>query len=273
MDVSIISITKNDPEGIFLTGKSVVTQKFEGRIEWLILDGSAAENISEVSKIIDEFKFYIKINNLNLIVNNISLNEHDIKGIYPSMNYAREIFTGNTAIFMNGGDEFYSDNSLSLLYNSIRDSDIKSSIAFGQARITYKFRLQWDFPGSRLTNIKHWLKFFEPNHQAMLLSSDLVKKNSYIAECQISADKLWKRKVLNQASKVIFINKRVCKFHLSGTSSRRPTFKILYKQLSDKHISFLRKLITVIRFLIPPFLYPYTYNLQKYKSKIIDLIF
>ena len=72
----------------------------------------------------------------------------------------------------------------------------------------------WYFPGKRLTNIRRWLKYFEPNHQTMLISKNLAKKFSFQSNLNIVADGYWKRKILNNAKQVIYIKKPLINFFL-----------------------------------------------------------
>ena len=199
------------------------------------------------------------------------MDSKQIKGIYPSMNYGLSICKGKSIIFLNGGDSFFDNYSLRKLDDSFYN--YYKTISFGQAKIISKIGLSWNFPGSKMKNIDLWLKFFEPNHQAMMVSADIAKNTFFCEESKISADKFWKRDVLRKADSVCYIDSPVCNFFLDGTSSKRPNKEILLVQIKDKNISFLEKFITLSKFLINPNIYKFFPYLQKIKSIIIDFIF
>jgi len=273
-NISIITLTKNDVEGFICSANSLLEQNYFDLMEWIIIDGSDF-NIFKINQKYIELKFTksYKKTFLNLKIKHIFANKKNVKGIYKSMNYGIKIASGKSIIFMNGGDEFFDKSSIRLLSNPLFENNFLSTVCFGQAKIISEIGIDWLFPGKKLKNIYNWLKFFEPNHQAMLISIDIAKKTKFIESCKISADKFWKKEVIRKASKLNYIEKPVCKFKLNGSSSKRPTFKVLSEQIIDKQISILRKLIILLKFLIIPFFYKYFPFIQKSKSFVIDLFF
>ena len=270
MDFSstIITLTKNDIEGFVRTLKSLTSQKYSFNLEWVILDGSKIETFSENK--IKLAKFSAKNNFLK--IKHINMSEKDIFGIYQCMNYGLKISSGDSILFLNGGDTFFCPNSLNKLFKSNNNLKHNKVISFGQAKIISKVGISWNFPGKNISNIEVWLRYFEPNHQSMMVSSDIAKDTPFKEECLISGDKFWKREVLYKAAKFNYLDFPVCKFYLEGFSSIRPNKKILISQIRDKHISFLRKAIILIKFLTIPKVYKYYPYFQKLKSKIIDFI-
>lgn len=271
--ITIITLTKNDNKGFSRTFLSVINQRFYKNIEFLILDGSAEEIYRENKNIIQNYLLKdLKFKDL-IFFNHINMDQKKIIGIYECMNYGLSKSKGKSIIFLNGGDSFFDDESLKKLDEFNSKFEHKKIITFGQANIISKIGLSWKFPGSKLKNIKFWLKFFEPNHQSMLVSSDIAKFTFFKEESKISADKFWKREVISKANQFIYINFPICNFFLEGYSSKRPNRKILLFQLNDKNISKVRKFITIIKFLIIPPFYKYYAYIQKFKSLAIDLIF
>lgn len=271
-DISIITLTKNDLEGFTFSANSLLEQNYKGLMEWIIIDGSNL-NIFNLNHNFIKDKYRKLTNKISLEIKHIYANKENINGIYKCMNYGIEICTGKAVIFMNGGDEFFNKSSLSVLSLPLVRNNFVSTVCFGQANIISKIGINWLFPGNNLKNIYSWLNFFEPNHQAMITSMDIAQKIKFLESCKISADKFWKIAVIKNAKYLNYINKPVCKFKLDGSSSKRPTFKILKEQLFDKKISNLRKLIIFLKFLIVPFLYKYLPFLQKLKSSVIDFFF
>jgi len=273
INITIITLTKNDHKGFSRTFLSVIKQRFHNYLEFLILDGSEEKIYRENNKIIKSYLSKdLKFKDL-FFFDHINMDQKKIVGIYECMNYGLSKSRGKSIIFLNGGDSFFDKESLIKLDKFNSKFEHKKVITFGQANVISKIGLSWKFPGRNLKNIKLWLKFFEPNHQSMLVSSDIAKITFFREESKIFADKFWKREVLNKAIKFNYINYPICNFFLEGYSSKRPNRKILLLQLNDKNISKLRKVITIIKFLIIPSLYKYYAYLQKLKSLAIDIIF
>ncbi len=271
--VSIISLTKDDEIGLKRTGTSILIQNLKEIIEWIIIDGSSAQCINSNKKYINEIKALIQSNNRNILIRYKNMRELNIEGIYPSMNYSRTLIKGESTIFMNGGDEFYDKNSLNTLYKNFKTNPYSKVICFGQAKIVSKIGIDWNFPGKDIFNINKWLMFLEPNHQSMLVSSNLVINNSYPTDCIVEADKYWKRSILKESESIVFIRELVCKFYLEGASSNKPSMRLLKSQIMDKRHSYLRKIVSLIKFLIPKIIYKYVPYLQMLKNQITNLIF
>ena len=272
-DISIITLTKNDELGFQISAKSIYDQKFKGVIEWLIIDGSKKTIFKKNFIYITNLYEKNNSNSEKIKISHIDMTEIGVNGIYQCMNYGLGIFLGKSVIFMNGGDSFYNSRSLKRLIQPLINNNFNKSVSFGQSQIVSKIGIDWLFPGDNLSNIKRWLKFFEPNHQTFIVTRDLALNSNFIVESKISADKFWKRKMIDIAENIFFIASPVGKFYLEGYSSKRPNLKILKSQLDDKYISNLRKIIVFLKFLIPPILYKYFPYLMKIKSKIIDNIF
>ena len=266
--ISIITLVKNDYLNFIKTLKSIKSQCMNFYIEWLVIDGSNHDKQKEVQNSIKRF-FYKET---SISIKHIDANLINIHGIYPCMNYGKRISSGKFIIFLNSGDIFFNKNSLEIFFDRTKNADISSSVIFGQAKIIANKKLYWYFPGKRLKSINRWLKYFEPNHQTMLVSKSLANKIDFPNNLNIIADGYWKREILRNACDVIYVNKPLIKFYLGGVSSNKPSRKIFKELMNNKNISFLRKLIFFIKYFFPKEIFFLYYQLQKYKSKLIDLI-
>lgn len=269
IQISIITLTKNDYLKFQRTVKSIQKQDLNFCIEWIIIDGSERNNFLTNKNLIKN-KFS---NDNTYFIKYINMNELKIDGIYPSMNYGKKICQGRFLIFLNSGDTFYNKNSLKILYQNSLNKDIHSSLIFGQAKVIADKKISWYFPGNKLNNIRKWLKFFEPNHQSMLVSKTLANKFDFSTLHNMIGDGYWKRKILDTAEEVIFIKKPVIKFFLDGISSSKPSRKLLKELILNKNISFFRKFVFFIKFLFPTKIFFLYYSLQKLKSNLFDIIF
>ena len=268
MQISIITLVKNDYLKFLKTLKSIKGQRRGFSIEWIIIDGSNNKQLSRNKNLIKN-NF---LNEQGIFINHINTKKLNIEGIYPCMNYGKKICNGKFIIFLNSGDTFFNKNSLGSLFNESLKADVQNSLIFGQAKIIADKNIHWFFPGKRLTNIRRWLKYFEPNHQAMLISKTLANKYDFPTNINIIGDGYWKRAILNKANEVIYIKKPVIKFFLDGVSSIKPSKNVLKNFLKNKNISFFRKFIFFIKYLFPKKLFFIYHLMQKYKSILFDLL-
>ena len=87
---SIITVVKNDQQNISKTIKSVLSQKKDVDLEYIIIDGDSSDS---TKKFIKSFKDEI----------DIVVSEPD-NGIYDAMNKGLELSSGNIIGFCNSGD-------------------------------------------------------------------------------------------------------------------------------------------------------------------------
>lgn len=269
-DLSIITLSKNDNKLFNRTFESILKQIFNYKLEWIILDASIIEQQKNKLKKIEDL-LDLKLNK-NFFTRHINMNNLKIYGIYPSMNYGKKIARGEFVLFLNSGDELFCSNTIRELLKKTNFKNKKNLIVFGQAKIIAN-QISWLFPSNRLSDFKKWLVFFEPNHQSMIVSNALAQKYEFSNLHGIISDGYWKRKILNDAEEIIYLDQPVCNFYLDGISSTKPNFLLVKDTLKNKNLSKKRKLIFIIKFLIPRKIFFIYHYLQKLKSIIIDIIF
>ena len=107
----------------------------------------------------------------------------------------------------------------------------------------------------------------------MLISRKLAQSIIFDENCQVIADGIWKRKIIQKATSVSFIRKPIVNFNLNGISNKNPKFKTALTQIFNKEVNYVRKIIIVIKLIIPNNIYKIYPYFQKYKSFFIDFIF
>ena len=268
IQISIITLTKDDNFKFLKTLKSIKSQKRTFNIEWIIIDGSKKQNqvknYNHIKKRLIEDK--------QIIIKHIKANELNINGIYPCMNYGKKISEGKFIIFLNSGDTFFNKNSLKIFFDNSLTTDLHNSLIFGQAKIIANKKISWHFPGKRLKNINIWLKFFEPNHQSMLVSRTLANEIEFPVKYNIIGDGYWKRSIIDKATSIVYINKPLIKFFLDGVSSTKPSKKVFLDLINNKEISTIRKFIFIVKFFFPNQIFFFYFLMQKFKSNLFDLI-
>ncbi|MEO8086125.1 MAG: glycosyltransferase family 2 protein [Bacteroidota bacterium] len=152
--ISVITINKNNADGLNKTMQSVCTQDFED-FEYIVVDGASEDKSGEVVKnyLADVDKF-------------ISGND---KGIYDAMNKGIRAAKGDYLIFLNSGDCFADASVLTQMHVHCRGEDLLSgNIIFLENNISRR-----DFTPERLT--KFYLLHSMLYHPATFFKKSLFK--------------------------------------------------------------------------------------------------
>lgn len=116
MKLSIITINRNNAEGLCRTMESVLAQTYRD-FEYIIVDGASTDGSVDV---IQECE---SANRLSAHPVTLTWVSEPDKGIYDAMNKGIEIASGDYLYFLNGGDTLYEQNTLSRMIAAIDGSD------------------------------------------------------------------------------------------------------------------------------------------------------
>jgi len=202
MKISIITVTYNAEKLVERTVKSVLAQTFSS-IEYIIIDGASVDG---TLWIIEKYKPRIQK----------VISEMD-KGIYDAMNKGLQVATGDYVLFLNAGDEFYSDTTLNDVFSSSSDADVY----YGNTKVVDLYgneigdrRLK---PPEKL-NWKSFMFGMSVSHQSFIAKRSLC--DVYDLRYSISADIDWVIKILKKSHKIENTKRYISKFLEGGTSSR-----------------------------------------------------
>ncbi len=167
--VSIITVVHNGINSLEKTILSVINQSYNN-IEYIIIDGGSTDGtIDIINKYNDKIDFWIS--------------EPD-KGIYDAMNKGINFATGEWINFMNCTDEFYSESTITSVFE--KKLQLNASIIYGD---TIAFD---ENSNTCITikgeNIKKIWKSMVFSHQACFIKSNLCKKYSFNLEFNLAAD-------------------------------------------------------------------------------------
>lgn len=109
MKISIVTICRNDADGLKRTIDSVRQQTYQD-IEYVVTDGASTDSTIDIIK-----------SNVDVIDNWVS--EPD-KGIYNAMNKSLARCTGDYVIFMNSGDCFYGPDVIKKVFSEPHTEDV-----------------------------------------------------------------------------------------------------------------------------------------------------
>lgn len=271
IQITIITLTKNNQKSLLKTTESIINQNRNFLIEWIIIDGSDKKCFLKNKTSINN-RFPKEFEKQDIQVNHINAKNINLEGIYPCMNFGKKIAQGNFLIYLNSGDIFFNNFSLEILFKESLNLDLKKGLLFGQANIISPLNINWNFPGKRLEDFEKWLKIFEPNHQSMIVANSLANMYDFPLNLNVIGDGYWKRKIIDTATEIIYINKPIVKFFLDGVSSSKPSKKLIRSIIKNHNITIFRKCIFILKYLLPSRFFYFYYLSQKYKSLLVDLI-
>jgi glycosyltransferase involved in cell wall biosynthesis len=200
------------------------------------------------------------------------------QGIYPAMNLGLSRAHGDWLIFMNSGDDFYDQNSLHSLIEGAHNYATRHGswprIVFGQALISAHEGKgpSWLLPDPSITKIEQWLRFFLPNHQAVLVDLQWARQHPFRLDAPQGADSAWLREAVAANSGFHYVKRPVSIFRLGGVSSRLPDWKTLRLRVAEPSRSKFEKAAELIKFFLQPMapLYP---HLMRMKSRHLARLF
>lgn len=196
--ISVITVVYNDVTNIETTIKSILNQ-IDVSLELIIIDGGSTDGTLDIiSKYSDSVDIFIS--------------EKD-NGIYDAMNKGIEYVTGEWVIFMNSGDTFVTNKTLSSLnLDKLQNADI----VYGSSYYIY----QW---GRILIRPAVPLKFTKTLpfvHQSVLVKSSLMKKNKFDCKYKVCADLNFFFSVYNLGAIFQYIDIPISNYKVGGYSSK-----------------------------------------------------
>lgn len=202
MLLSIITVTRNNLEGLKQTEASIKAQSFEG-YEWIVIDGASTDGTKDYLKDIDAR----------------TISEPD-NGIYDAMNKGIDRAKGFFLIFMNAGDCFADEHTLLNIVSYIEDVQETPEFIYGDAledigadESVYKTARPY-------TKIKSGMF---THHQAMLYRSDKLKTLRYDQAYKIAADYKFTLQYLQDCTTVLYAPFPICIFARGGLSQQNAT--------------------------------------------------
>lgn len=196
---SVITITYNAAHALQRTLDSVLAQDYPN-IEHIIVDGASTDNTLTMA---EAYKAH----------SDIEQNEHEIhiqsepdRGLYDAMNKGLRLATGDYIVFMNAGDTFALDATIShiaakaeegsdgplpaVLYG---DTDLVDNDGqlIGHRRLTPPEQLTWK-------SFRHGMLVC---HQSFYARTDIARETPYNLQYRYSADVDWCIRVMKAAEK------------------------------------------------------------------------
>lgn len=164
--LTIVTIVKNHQSGLQKTIESVRMQLFRD-FEYIAVDGASTDGTPGVIK--ENSDIFSKV-----------ISEPD-KGIYDAMNKGLAEASGDYIIFMNAGDVFACEKSLSYVFSAVKDSP---DVIYGDYAVDYGFMTR-HAKGGCVSGI--W-KGMISSHQAVFVKTEKAKRYKFDLRYKLGAD-------------------------------------------------------------------------------------
>ncbi len=198
LKVSIVTVTFNAALVIEKSLNSIISQDYDNK-EIIVVDGLSIDN---TMKVVDSFK-----NEIDIVIS-----EKD-SGIYDAMNKGLSLATGDFLIFINAGDFFYSNNTISNVVSLITD---RNAIYYGNALYfskheNTKYERGGVFDRFRLatTNICH---------QTIFYPKTVYKLEKYNTAYRLFADWEYNMRCFKNRIRFLHINEKIAYYDQEGIS-------------------------------------------------------
>lgn len=206
MKLSIITINYNNKNGLEKTIKSVASQKLNDNceFEYIVIDGLSSDGSCELIKensIITQYKI-----------------EKD-NGIADAFNKGIGLATGEYLYFLNSGDVFYDDESLSCILKTLHEKDI---YIYKVAMVDEEENIL-NIAGKNIDLSKQKYRNYLPHQGIMIKRSLFDKFGKYDVDYRLGMDYEWSTRLIKDSGKlnIEFIEDPISKMLNGGVSQTR----------------------------------------------------
>jgi putative colanic acid biosynthesis glycosyltransferase len=168
---SIITVVLNNRDGLERTAQSIAAQR-DAAFEWIVIDGGSTDGSLDVINAFSEFIGYWQ-------------SQKD-SGIYDAMNEGLARASADYVVFLNSGDVFSSDDSLTIVAQSVAQLRRMPAMILGGAVYEYPF-------GHRVSQeprrVEDYIHHSNPaSHQATFFNRRLHQQIPYDTTYRIAGD-------------------------------------------------------------------------------------
>lgn len=200
--VSVLTICRNDLEGLRATADSVARQT-RAPDEWIVLDGGSADGT---------------VGFLGSCPGLTAWRSERDEGIADAFNKVAAMASGEWVLFLNSGDAFADPNVLADLAAVLESTPAACGVVFGDA---IEIEPSGQVPPRRVrgaTALGHGTNTI--CHQAAFVRRDLQARHPYDPRLRIGMDyDLWHR--ISRVTEIRHVDRAVCLYRLGGVSSSR----------------------------------------------------
>lgn len=157
--ISVITITKNNADGLKKTMASLKALPDQSLFEWIIIDGRSADETGQVLA--------------EAALTGARVSQETGTGIYSAMNDGIKMAAGSWILFLNAGDQLIGKD-LPLQELISQRSDMICGLALDESGEPVQFPGDW--------------RGMPTSHQAIFYQSSIIKSRQFLTEFKIAAD-------------------------------------------------------------------------------------
>ena len=217
MRLSIITINKNNKEGLQRTMESVLCKQFFHDFEYIVIDGASDDGSIEVIKHYQDRLAYW-------------CSERD-RGIYHAMNKGIAKAKGDYLLFMNSGDCLVED-CLGRVFTKKDDADFIYGNMIG---CLHGNRLAYTAPPLSYETLT-FMQFYKSSigHQATFIRRKLFDKCPYTENYRIVSDwEFFLKKIVLENSSTRYVDEVICEFDVTGISNNPKFNDVMQKERQE----------------------------------------
>ena len=219
MKLSIITINRNNAEGLEKTLRSVAAQSFR-EFEYIVIDGASTDGSVEVIK-----KYEAQFAHLKWV------SEPD-RGIYNAMNKGLRMATGDYIQILNSGDCLASNDILERMLAALEEAGNPSILYGNMVKCFLDGRKMVDkcFAGQEITMLGMYTGTL--NHDPAYVRRDLFEKYGYYDESlKIVSDWKWyMQAIILGGEKPQYVDLDVTLFDMTGISENADSKEMIRKE-------------------------------------------
>ena len=219
MKLSIITINRNNAEGLEKTLRSVAAQSFR-EFEYIVIDGASTDGSVEVIK-----KYEAQFAHLKWV------SEPD-RGIYNAMNKGLRMATGDYIQILNSGDCLASNDILERMLAALEEAGNPSILYGNMVKCFPDGRKMVDkcFAGQEITMLDMYTGTL--NHDPAYIRRDLFEKYGYYDESlKIVSDWKWyMQAIILGDEKPQYVDLDVTLFDMTGISENADSKEMIRKE-------------------------------------------
>jgi glycosyltransferase involved in cell wall biosynthesis len=172
-ELSVVTIVKNDPEGLSKTLESVISQK---NVLWQAVVVLSSKDDSS-AHIAAEYQSQFK---------QIEIVHQEDRGIYQAMNLGWKQASGSFLWFMNAGDSFISPDTASFALTTMKEKDCE--VLIGGYVLDIQPRKVFQFSEKKISALHFSLNIRSGSHQAICIGNSGDFEKQFDAKYKLAGD-------------------------------------------------------------------------------------
>lgn len=214
MKLSIVTVNRNDAQGLSHTLSSVWEKQTFQNIEHIVIDGgSTDDSVAVIRQYADKLSYWVS--------------EPD-NGVYNAMNKGILRATGDYLLFLNSGD-WLKDDCLSQAFCNLFSEDIVyGNLVFYRSRASFE---EYIYPDTLSAT---FLLKYSLGHPSTFIKRDLFDTCLYNENYRIVSDwAFWVKKILLENCSTKHLDQTISFFNMHGISSDEENKSLVEKEKTD----------------------------------------